>query len=156
MRSWIAERLDGAPLARREAFAAESIRVVVFKSGGLEQPGERCVLFAKFCLELGTTSKNYFLPLVRPVSSEIPNFYSTNIHLGYPPLLQSYVSHGTPFEAHRWHCCGRTVLCTRATSSTRSGPRVARRLHRHRHRCHCCVYHRYHCWVCVCVFGHRS
>ena len=64
--SWIVEKLDGAPLARRETFAAESIRAVVFRSGGLEQPGEIGMLFAKFCLELATTSKKIFSPAGAP------------------------------------------------------------------------------------------
>ena len=66
MGSWIVEKLDGAPLARRETFAAESIRAVVFRSGGLEQPGEISMLFAKFCLELATTSKKLFSPAGAP------------------------------------------------------------------------------------------
>ena len=64
--SWIVKKLDDAPLASREKFAVESIRVVVFRSGGLEQPGEICMLFAKFCLELATTSKKLFSPAGAP------------------------------------------------------------------------------------------
>ena len=64
--SWLAAWLDSAPLASREKNSAESISVVVFKSLGLEQPGESVILFAKFCLELGTTSKKLFSPAGAP------------------------------------------------------------------------------------------